>query len=289
MIHNTRENNILINDPVPRNVSKFPIHQTYLTSDSERTGTGGYKFKAPEVWSSARSGKKSIAIRSIQPILRRISLAFSLYVQQTNAATHESEEDFRFIYSNVFSSNTPIVEVIEDIVQRFTEWATVIDPITSEDDENVILPGMKLNAIYSNNTLKLRVQPDNQDMEYSYYKIKITNTASDTTHPSESFNEVFNQSKSLFLDLSEELVYTNVWDRETKIYFHASFIPFDNYQFLGELNDEWNNPIIYQDPNTSPLFNIWTTTDLKTPFPILHENFIIRMTFIISSDSQYHT
>ena len=66
----------LINDPVPRNVSKFPIHQTYLTDDSERTGNGGYKFKVPEVWSSALSGKKSIAIRSIQPIKKRMEFAF---------------------------------------------------------------------------------------------------------------------------------------------------------------------------------------------------------------------
>ena len=71
MATNYRENNMLINDPVPRNVSKFPIHQTYLTADAERTGNGGYKFKAPEVWSSARSGKKSIAIRSIEPIKKR--------------------------------------------------------------------------------------------------------------------------------------------------------------------------------------------------------------------------
>ena len=74
--------NYLINDPVPRNASKFPIHQTYLTDDAERTGTGGYKFKAPEVWSSARSGKKSIAIRSIQPIRRRIGLAFAIVINQ---------------------------------------------------------------------------------------------------------------------------------------------------------------------------------------------------------------
>ena len=62
---------------------------------------------------------------------------------------------------------------------------------------------------------------------------------------------------------------------------------FPIHQFLGELNDEWNNPIIYQDPNTSPLFNIWITSDLKTPFPILHEHFIFRFTFIISSSDFY--
>ena len=32
-----------IHDPVPRNVSKFPIHQTYLTSDAEGNNKGTYK------------------------------------------------------------------------------------------------------------------------------------------------------------------------------------------------------------------------------------------------------
>ena len=80
MFQSKSESNRIINDPVPKNVSKYPIHQTYLTSDSERTGTGGYKFKAPEVWSSARSGKKSIAIRSIQPIIKRHEVSFSIIV-----------------------------------------------------------------------------------------------------------------------------------------------------------------------------------------------------------------
>ena len=90
-------------------------------------------------------------------------------------------------------------------------------------------------------------------------------------------------------DTAEVLVYQNVWDHSSTLYFHASFIPFDNYQYLGELYDKWQTPIIYQDPNSSPLFNIWITTNLKTPIPILHESFIFRFTFIISSDSQYRS
>ena len=57
MIHNTSQINAMLKDPVPKNVSKFPIHQTYLTDDAETTGTGGYRFKAREVWSSDRSAK----------------------------------------------------------------------------------------------------------------------------------------------------------------------------------------------------------------------------------------
>ena len=62
---------------------------------------------------------------------------------------------------------------------------------------------------------------------------------------------------------------------------------FDNYQYLGELGDLWQNPIIYQDPNGSPLFNVWITTDLKNRIQILHETFIFRFSFIIDVEKYY--
>ena len=268
MIHNTRENNILINDPVPRNVSKFPIHQTYLTSDSERTGTGGYKFKAPEVWSSARSGKKSIAIRSIKRIPKPIDISFDLHIQG-------DDSEYIFQFQMITPPNYSLAYLIYEIKQRFNVWREdklYNLEITYGDDHLLVF---EVENIQTERLVNIFIS------EYG-----------DEDDPPQMLNIFLNQQ----IDYSETLTFTqtrlhfyNVWDRESTLYFHASFIPFDNYQFLGELNDEWNNPIIYQDPNTSPLFNIWTTTDLKTPFPILHENFIIRMTFIISSDSQYHT
>ena len=72
-----------IHDPVPKNVSKYPIHQTYLTSDAETNGTGGFRFKCPEVWSSARSGKKSIEVRSIDWLAVSYTLDFSIFVDVT--------------------------------------------------------------------------------------------------------------------------------------------------------------------------------------------------------------
>ena len=277
MATNYRENNMLINDPVPRNVSKFPIHQTYLTADAERTGNGGYKFKAPEVWSSARSGKKSIAIRSIEPIKKRRQIQFSIKVAQAPAYSTV----YSFDYSTVAGVDSTVIDVIGDITSKFNAWA---------DDKNY---DFRLDAVYQDNTLTF-IMLDTDFQPTVDYSILITAYQATADEygiylPSESFNEFFNQPKNFMNEGDTTLVFNNVWDHSSTLYFHASFIPFDNYQYLGELHDTWQTPIIYQDPNTSPLFNIWITSDLKTPFPILHEHFIFRFTFILSSESQYHS
>ena len=102
-----------------------------------------------------------------------------------------------------------------------------------------------------------------------------------------SFDYVFNQPYSRdAIDYINEIFLYNVWDRNG-IQFHASFIPFDNYQYLGESGETWQNPIIFQEPNTSPLFNIWTTEDLKTPITVWHAQFIFRFTFILSLGKHY--
>ena len=269
MATNYRENNMLINDPVPRNISKFPIHQTYLTSDSERTGTGGYKFKAPEVWSSARSGKKSIAIRSIEHIKKRHFVSFKIYYK-----VHGQSNISGLEYSVYTDLNDTTVDVISNFVSTF----------------NSSINDVRLNAYYLNDELRFSIAPASGSSTYDLKIVDSTSSSSSNTYyPPTSFNIFFNQPLDYLQDFSSVLIFKNVWDRTNEINFHASFIPFDNYQYLGKLGDKWNNPIIYQDPNTSPLFNVWITTDLKTPLPILHEEFVIRITFIISSDSQYHT
>ena len=147
--------------------------------------------------------------------------------------------------------------------------------------------------MYENNTLiiqAINIANNSDEYEVLLARQGIKYQDNDSSKPiiSCSFDEIFNQpytpNDGTFHDL---LTFYNVWDRYI-LNFHASFVPFDTYQFLGSLGDVWNNPIIYQDPNTSPLFNVWTTADMKEPFPILHDSFIIRMTFIISSDSNYH-
>ena len=110
---------------------------------------------------------------------------------------------------------------------------------------------------------------------------------SDSTRASEFLNELLNQPKDYFPSAALGLFYKNVWDRSTALNFHASFVPFDNYQYRGTIFDKWQTPIIYQDPNTSSLFNIWITSDLKTPLSLLYEEFIFRFTFIISSADHY--
>lgn len=268
---NPRTENLFINDPVPKNVSKFPIHQTYLTDDSERTGNGGYKFKTPEVWSSARSGKKSIAIRSIQWQPKSLLIEFKLSIQTSSTPT---TYDSGFNYHNVIPPNITLYDVIIDIIDKFNSWAS-----TSTDTKDYVLTYEFENT---DNSLTFRVLNEAGNTSYP-----IRFTSDDTNAPSDSFNKFINQPSTYFPDYTTDLTYKNVWDRSTPLNFHASFVPFDNYQYLGTIFDKWQQPIIYQDPNTSPLFNVWTTTDLKTPLKILYESFIIRFTFIISSDSQY--
>ena len=259
----------MLKDPVPKNVSKFPIHQTYLTDDAQPTGTGGYKFKAPEVWSSARSGKKSIAIRSIEYVDKRYYIAFNIIYKDQTSGT---EATYR--YSTYANNDSSIIDILGDLTTRFHES----------------LPGLNLQTSFINNTVRFSIIPTTGNEVYELVLVSNMSVASDATYnPPEYFNIFFNQPKNDLRTFAFIQEYNNVWDRKTKLHFHASFIPFDNYQYLGDLGDKWNEPIIYQDANTSPLFNVWTTLDMKTPFPILHESFIIRITFIIATDSQYHS
>lgn len=271
MSTNYRENNLLINDPVPRNASKYPIHQTYLTDDAERTGTGGYKFKAPEVWSSARSGKKSIAIRSIQWLPKTINLTFGLTV--TVNGTNKT-----FNYTNAVPINVSLYDALNSIIQYFDAW-------TSANSLTISISYEYYNNSH-NNQLTLDIY--NTTAPSTKYTFRI-HSISDAAKPSESFNELLNQPKDYFPSAAQGLFYHNVWDRSTALNFHASFVPFDNYQNIGTIFDKWNTPIIYQDPNTSPLFNVWVTSDLKTPMKLLYESFVFRLTFIISTESQYHS
>lgn len=266
-----------LHDPVPRNVSKFPIHQTYLTSDAERTGKNGYKFKVPEVWDSARSGKKSIAFKSVEWISKPIELHFYIDIHNSSASNHDNDIQYEYI----------------EIIPPFSDTRTIIGDILQSFNNNTSLQSanVKLITDYTNNILKfavvstanpaptyqINIRKHAKDVDVSSWKIKDYDN---------TFNLIFNQPFSKDFDFQFEQKFYNVWDRIT-IYFHSSFIPFDNYQFLAKLFDKWDKPIIYQDPNTSPLFNIWTTTDLKNELPILHEEFIIRISFIISSESIY--
>ena len=265
---NTKTENFLINDPVPRNASKFPIHQTYLTDDAERTGNGGYKFKAPEVWSSARSAKKSIAIRSIQWNSKSEFLQFTLRI-------YISSIEFEFNFRATIPPKTSLNDIITMIDERFREWINETDG------------ALKLILDFEFNESKLTFHIINIQDDEKLEEIKIEEFL-EPTKPSQSLNRLLNQPLDYFPAKSDEIVFDNVWDRNTALNFHASFVPFDNYQYLGTVFDKWNNPIIYQDANTSPLFNVWITTDMKTPIKLLHESFIIRITFIISSESQYH-
>ena len=265
MFQSKSESNRIINDPVPKNVSKYPIHQTYLTSDSERTGTGGYKFKAPEVWSSARSGKKSIAIRSIQWLPKTIYLAFGISVQVTSSATYSD-----FIYRKVIPTNTSLYDVLNDILSIFNDNTA----------------NLELRYTYDNRTNQLKFSCWSTQNASTNYKIRF-HADGDPSQPPRQLNILINQPTDYFPDFSYYPTYENVWDRTTALNFHASFVPFDNYQNIGTIFDKWQTPIIYQDPNTSPLFNIWITSDLKTPLSLLYEEFIFRFTFIISSADHY--
>ena len=256
--------NQAINDPVPRNVSKYPIHQTYLTDDAQLLSGGGYQFKAPEVWSSARSGKKSIGVRSIKWIPKQIDLEFSLKVHDVTHSTNE-------------------IIAIGMIVPPFTKTQTILEEISKQCDEYTTAHNndYEIDIAFANNQVEI------QAVSTANYKIGISKSFYTSGQLPNSFDEIFNQPYSAndtnYYDI---LVIKNVWDR-CVLNFHASFIPFDTYQYLGDLGDIWQKPIIYQDPNASALFKVWTTLDLKTPFHVLHESFIIRISFIISSENSY--
>ena len=258
-----------IHDPVPKNASKFPIHQTYLTTDALGNSDGSYKFKCPEVWSSARSGKKSIAIRSIRWLSKTIELKFIIFFD------YGGSDAVNFKYHNSIPANMCLTDVLNDIQQRFAEWCGEGDADRKE---------CKLVAYFDGDSHKVKLQVFKGEAPQNFRITSITSS----TACSQSFNIWLNQPKNYFPAAATSLIYENVWDRCTPLNFHASFVPFDNYQYLGAIFDNWNNPIIYQDANASPLFNIWITTDMKTRLNLLYEQFIFRFTFIIDVDDQYH-
>lgn len=258
--------NELVKGYVPRNASKFPIEQTFLTSDSEPTSSG-YRFKMPEVWSSARSGKKSIAVRSITHLEEPVLVQFKLVIIIPRQSKPEE-----YVYSNTFQTHASLYDIFDAICMNFRTYFT----------------DKTLTYAFYDNTLSLQViDKDNNPFSIKVVHLNETNYG-DKSAPAVPFNQVLNQPLNTLLPFSENLLYYNVWDRRN-LYFHASFIPFDTYQFLGSCNTIYPHPIVYQDPNTSPLFNVWTTMDLKTPFHVLHERFIIRISFIISTESSYET
>ena len=263
-----------LHDPVPKNVTKFPIHQTYLTSDSEKNSNGGYKFKCPEVWSSARSGKKSIAIRSIEWQQKQFVLDFSLVVHKTSDADdHQYDQTLNcnMIIGIQMKTQDILINVYNQLSKQIS--ASTFNLLVDYNYNKIAFEAKTATNLANTYTIKLV----KNDIEKDSHSVVIFN----------SFDNVFNQP---YTDndnnFYETIILNNVWDRNI-LNFHASFIPFDNYQYLGILGDKWDKPIIYQDPNSSPLFNIWTTTDMKNVFPILHEEFIFRFTFYISADSKY--
>lgn len=266
MLDNTPSINKLVSGLTPRNTSKFLIHQTYNTDDSERTADSQYRFKVPEVWSSARSSNKSIAIRKIEWVPRNEQLNFNIVIERES---DKAKSKIKIVL--VIPERTSITDILDKVAEEFYKDKTV------KTHEMVLVVG------YNNEG---RVSFDIDINNYGKYKFKICDTM-DENKPSESFNRVFNQPKDMFLDFDESLYYFNVWNRCSPLHFHASFIPFDNYQYLGEIGDTWQNPIVYQDPNGSPLFNVWATTDLKNRIPIFHETFIFRFSFIIDVEKYY--
>ena len=262
--------NALVNGFVPKNVSKFPIEQTYFTADSEGTGEVGYRFKMPEIWSSARSAKKSIAIRSIEKVgmnKYHNMLSFKMLIKNSDETINE------FGFSQHISNDGLIMNVINNIGNAFKAWNTTI---TSKKADHTLF--IEYNDYHTINFYVIGV--DKTSKTESTTKIKIT-SIDDESKPSDSFNIFFNQPPNHYLDYSEELTYTNVLSGMEDIYFHASLIPFDTYRYLGKVGTIYPKPIVYQDPNSSPIFTVWTTLNFKDPFPI-YQDFIIRFSFVLS-------
>ena len=270
-----------LHDPVPKNVTKFPINQTYLTTDAERNSNGGYKFKCPEVWSSARSAKKAIAIKSIEWASATVFLNFNIKFHLKEGDNPDSED-----HSDDFSVeiSTPIINNLS-MIDILNQLKLVINKELEKEDA----PPIVFYYEYKEDKVNLSVLDTTLTNTYQIYIEKVDIKRDPVTNAViyNSFDRIFNQPYSGDINWSDKKIeLKNVWDRSS-VNFHASFIPFDNYQYLGELGDFFNNPLVYQDPNSSPLFNIWTTLDFKTPYVILHEPFCFRFIFIISVAENY--
>ena len=219
----------------------------------------------PEVWSSARSSNKSIAIRKIEWVPKVESLRFKIILENQD---DKSRSEVRI--NLVIPERTSITDILDKVIEEF------------DKNKTSGIPGLKLYVEYRETIVTFYIDHEDDNP----YTIKICSLSEDDK-PSASFNRVFNQPIDKFLDFDTELHYENVWNRCSPLHFHASFIPFDNYQCLGELGDTWQNPIVYQDPNGSPLFNVWATTDMKQRIPILYETFVFRISFIIDVEKHY--
>ena len=152
-----------MHDPVPKNVTKFPIHQTYLTitPDAERTVNDGWKFKCPEVWSSARSGKKSIAIRSIKWASRKSHLAFMLSIGKTNGNSFDSDVDLKFSMAISATASTQLVlDTIKSVFDQQLQYRfsqAYFDTLPEMDDTTERVQKFDLHIHYTNNTLTFEV------------------------------------------------------------------------------------------------------------------------------------
>ena len=268
----TLSTNKLVDGYVPKNVTKYPIEETYSTAKALRSNGNMWQFKCPEVWSSARSGKKSIAIRSITWVSKREHVRFKLIVRDFGGTNEHS-----VLFDKIVPALNSIMDIIGSIVEWFNAWVTA----------NKFDYTLSLNYVDNSLTMSIGSASKTKTYEFRIVDINSSGESESIKTPSESFNKLFNQRLDMIRPFSSSTTYENVWDRETLLHFHASFIPFDSYQYLGVLYDTWQKPVVYQDPNTSPIFNVWTTTDLKKTIPILHEIFIFRFTFIISTDQNY--
>ena len=194
MLANTPPINQLVSGMTPRNTSKFLIHQTYNTDDSERTADNGYKFKVPEVWSSARSSNKSIAIRKIEWVPKVEFLNFKIVLENQN---DKSRSEVKIAL--VIPERTSITDILDKVIEEF------------DKNNKTGIPNLKLCVSYAETFLMFYINHIADDN----YKIKICESSLSSEGgeaPSASFNRVFNQPKDKFFDFDYDLHYFNVWN-----------------------------------------------------------------------------
>ena len=238
----------------------------------------------PELWNSSISSKKTIAIREINMIPQQYNLRFRMYWKVELSDTKKYNGFIK--YDNTISNEDKTGEVLSDV-------KTYIDNVFANYTEN---DGELVNTIRflyfydeTDNTYSFGIHSSQIEKSYPHASIsfKIVDFLyGDSTLGSESWNRLMNQPLEKPCDYANIHTYKNVWNK-LNLYFHASFVPYDNYQYIGAVKDIWYKPIIYQYTNASPIFKIWTTIDMINPLIILHEKFYVRLSFVLSSDDKY--
>lgn len=187
--------NELVKEKAPKNVSKYPIEQTYVLdyniNNNNNNKNNNYSCKMPELWNSSISSKKTIAIREINMIPQQYNLRFRMYWKVELSDTKKYNGFIK--YDNTISNEDKTGDVLSDV-------KTYIDNVFANYTEN---DGELVNTIRflyyydeTDNTYSFGIHSSQIEKSYPHASIsfKIVDFLyGDSTLGSESWNRLMNQ------------------------------------------------------------------------------------------------